>query len=89
VFHGIGVVTACRLLDPPKELTWDDIGCDIKKHYDMMSISLVNKKFLQQLYGYDEKLHSPNSNHVLDEDSVAHVDKPSSHAQWGTMGGAG
>lgn len=38
-----------ELLDPPKELTWDDAGCDMKKHYDMMSISLVNKNFLDIL----------------------------------------
>lgn len=27
----------------------DDAGCDMKKHYDMMSISLVNKNFLDIL----------------------------------------
>jgi hypothetical protein len=56
-FGGAGGVLMCSSLDPPKELTWEDIGCDLKKHYDMMSISLVNKKFLQQLQGYDQTVH--------------------------------
>jgi hypothetical protein len=38
-----------------RDLTWEDIGCDTKKHYDMMSISLVNKQFLLEL----EKVQAP------------------------------
>jgi hypothetical protein len=56
-FGGTGGFSTCSALDPKKELTWEDIGCDMKKHYDMMSISLVNKKFLQQLQGYDHTVH--------------------------------
>lgn len=32
---------------PRSEIGWDDAGCDLTKHYDMMSISLVNKQLFQ------------------------------------------